>query len=149
MNIDKLYACTPIDKKAALVVGSGFNYSPSSLNDKVFDVPPPYTQIGEIPKSTLRTGALDFMFKAKFRFFRLTVIGKHTSKNNQDMALWVCKCSCGYYCLRRAKSLKAKYPCCGVCKMNNDRKQKQFYKSVGRSLTDAECEQIWQSMGGA
>jgi hypothetical protein len=132
-----------------LVIGGGFNYSPTNINDQVFETPPPYSNLNEIPKATLKTGALDFMFKAKFRFFRLTVIGKHASKNNQDMALWVCKCSCGYYCLRRAKSLKVKYPCCGVCNMNNNRKQKTAYKSLGRSLTDLEREQIWQSMGGA
>lgn len=149
MSFEKLEMCVPIDKKAALVVGGGFNYSPSNLNDKVFDVPPPYTSTYEIPKATLKTGALDFMFKAKFRFFRLTVIGKYTSKTNQDMALWVCKCSCGYYCLRKAKSLKAKNPCCGVCRMNYERKQKQLYRSKGDYLTELELDQIWQSMGGA
>lgn len=140
---------TASNKNSAMAVSGGLSYSPSHASHEDFDFPPRYfllrdlcSRLGSNRTSTEKVAGL-----YGFKSFRLTVLGlADESVRKGGNARYVCKCSCGMYCYKTSKQLHKAYQCCGVCRMNYDRINKQVYQATGKNPDPAL---IWQRMGGA
>jgi len=131
------------NKNSAMAVSGGLSYSPSRDGDEIFDVPPPY-----FLKHELEGKFSKFIGKYGTRVFRLTVLGvyKDTPETNTT-PIFVCKCSCGSFVLRRNKKLReGKFVSCGICSQNFQRIIDQKYAG---NPTQAQSIEVWQRMGGA
>ena len=136
------------NKNSAMAVSGGLSYSPSGDRDEVFDVPPPYWLLRDLPirfrndPKTMMACAAMYGLKN----FRLTVLGlsKHKKGYNTKYA---CRCSCGAYCYRTAKGLRdSKHAACGVCLQKRNRIIQEHHRKTSVYLDDAV---VWQRMGGA
>lgn len=100
--MDRIVTRKPIDKTARLVTGDGIHYNPQIRESTTLesDLPLP-TRISNHNLLIDLTGT-----KAGW----LTVIGLYVkrSRSGKGKALWVCRCNCGKYVLRKAKSIKNK-----------------------------------------
>lgn len=95
---DRLATSTPVDKQTALSTSKGFVYEPDkTVTVREWDAPPKL----KFP----REKALDL---TGVRFGRLTAIGMDATKTmtKHTYPTWVCRCDCGRYTSRRAKSIK-------------------------------------------
>jgi len=91
MTTAAIYTSRPINKVAARVVGRGESYDcPKKIQNIESDVPIPI-------RATLSGEDLTGR-----RQGRLTAIGLA----RDHKGLWVMRCDCGRYCLRRAKAVK-------------------------------------------
>lgn len=94
---EKLAASAPVNKQAALSSSKGFQYTPSKVVlVQEWDAPP---KLKEPLKSQL-----DLRGRRKGR---LVVIGllADFAANKATRATWVCRCDCGRYTSRKAKSI--------------------------------------------
>lgn len=137
------------NKNSAMAVSGGLSYSPSDDGYDDFDVPPPYWLLRELPmffgKNTGSIKTVSALYGR--RSFRLTVLGLSKVQRDSNRTRYVCKCSCGMYCLRQMRSIKNNpYSSCGICKKNHQRVLNEHYAKTGTYLPDA---QVWQRMGGA
>lgn len=88
-----LYARVPVDATAARVASVGPSYVPQKkIASVVSDVPLPTRRVDRSVRENL-TG---------YRRGSLTVIGL----SRDTAGVWVCRCVCGHYVTRRAKSIK-------------------------------------------
>ena len=131
------------NKNSAMAVSGGLSYSPSHRGHEDFDTPPSYWLLRE-----LNNGSVSIVEMYTLQSFRLTVLGLAKEQpDDKDRSVWVCKCSCGMFCLRTARKLrKKKWQACGVCQQNRSRIQEQHHAKTGVYLDDAV---VWQRMGGA
>lgn len=116
-NFDAIAAAAPLDRQASAVRdGSGDQWTPKISDHQQHWKAPP------LPASTFqeRIGGrkqIDFTGKV---FGRLTVVRFHgVSGGSKQLAVWLVRCACGDYEIRRAKSLAYKSeinPCCHECK---------------------------------
>ncbi len=139
-----------INKNSAMAVSGGLSYSPSLNGDDAFDLPPAYWLLRDLP-TRFKNDPKSLMSCAAIygrRSFRLTVLGLSKDlEKSTSTPCYVCKCSCGMYCLRQARNLKRNpYASCGVCKKNHKRINSEHHAKTGVYLDDAV---IWQRMGGA
>jgi len=137
------------NKTSAMAVSGGECYSPSDKEHEDFDVPPPYWLLRDLPErfkhqpDIMPTCAAMYGFKN----FRLTVLGLAKAVHKQSGAKYVCKCSCGMFCLRTSKQMhKSNYQACGVCQKTRHRIIDEHHRKTGIYLDDAV---VWQRMGGA
>ena len=138
----------PSNKNAAMAVSGGLNYSPSHKDHEDFDLPPPYFLKHELPAFFGKNRACIESAGSVYgrKVFRLTALGLAKEKTGKK-PLYVCKCSCGMFCLRTAQRIThAQFPCCGVCRATHNRKTREYCASTGVGISDAE---MWQRMGGA
>lgn len=103
---DAVLASSPLNATAATVTSKGYDYSPPvTFSETVWDAPPPMTPVGR-----MHLANASFVDLTGRRVGRLTVLGiardNHRASGSGG-GLWVCRCSCGRYVGRRAKSLKA------------------------------------------
>ena len=93
-----IYARTPINKTAAIVIGRGFYYEPNKIvltNDS--DMP-----IATRPFTKVELRNKSFIDLTGVRVGRFIVIG--VSKDFKGG--WVVRCDCGMYSTRKAKAIK-------------------------------------------
>jgi len=118
-DFDRIAASAPVNAASARQMGIGIQWSPIvELQDYFPDRPPMKPESFYLAKS-LRNGEwVDFRGKT---FGRLTVLGVMEKAGNEP-ASWVCRCQCGGFCTRKAKSLKVAMrggnsfvPMCGCC----------------------------------
>lgn len=110
---DAILASAPLNATAGAVVGKGVHFEPAP--DQPFtafewDVPPPLKS-----PELLRKREPNFVDFTGTRFGRLLVIGlaadsHDTTVDGSRGALWVCRCACGRYAGRRARSIKKASP---------------------------------------
>lgn len=139
----------PSNKNAAMAVSGGLNYSPSEKEHQDFDAPPAYWLLRDLPERFATQQQIMHTCAAMYglKSFRLTVLGLAKDEKRANGARYVCKCSCGMFCLRSAKQLRAvKYQSCGVCKQNQSRIIQEYHRKTGVYLDDVV---VWQRMGGA
>jgi hypothetical protein len=140
---------TPSNKNSAMANSGGLSYSPSEKEHEDFDLPPPYYLLQELPSLYAKQPHI-LQWVAEIyglKNFRLTVLGLAKDAHKCNGAKYVCKCSCGMFCLRTAKQMRTKtYQACGVCKQNQRRVIKAHHAKTGVYLTD---DVVWQRMGGA
>lgn len=102
MTWDRLMASAPINRAAAVVAGKSGGWTPAvALQDWYPDMPDLrpaeyYTDQARNPEFT------DFRGR---EFGRLRVIGVML-KEGEGKASWVCRCICGAFCTRKARSLR-------------------------------------------
>lgn len=120
--MDEIAKRKPVNRQAANVVSKGISYEPA----KKFQ-----THESENPIPT-RIPAKNVEVLDGSRSGDLTVIGLA----RDHLGLWVCRCCCGMYVLRRAKSIKAgrdpeKYDRCERCKHYDFQRRKDEYRRLG------------------
>lgn len=111
-TLDRIITSTPVDRTAADVTErQGEHWSPQlEDNERCFELPPPTRPV---PADAPRLIGI--------RVGRLTVIGLHADSGQSNGASWVCRCTCGRYQLRKAKSLtqpnsnSRTEPMCAAC----------------------------------
>lgn len=136
------------NKNSAMAVSGGECYSPSDKDHEDFDVPPPYFTVGQLKQ---KYGHQPDVLKNILRLyglqnFRLTLLGKMKDCKTAQTK-YVCKCSCGMFCLRTSKQMRnGLYQSCGVCKKNHERIRLEHHRKTGVYLDHAI---VWQQMGGA
>ena len=115
-DFSRILASSPVNAQAARQLSRGEDWEPAVvLSDYFADRP----AIRAISADTRRNPEfVDFTGRT---FGRLTVVGL-MDKGSNTPASWVCRCQCGGYCSRRAKSLKVAdrggnsfKPMCGRC----------------------------------
>lgn len=108
MKLESIASKVPINKTASIVTSRGYYYTPKikpsgtgkSIDSDVM-----------IKTRAVQKGQLDLTGE---RYVRLTVVGLSEEVNGK----WVCRCDCGKYTLRTAKSIKKKTKesgCCDEC----------------------------------
>lgn len=135
------------NKNSAMAVSGGLSYSPSIVDHEDFDLPPPYFLLHELPSLYATQPEVLQGIAALYglRNFRLMILGR-LKDGKTAQKKYVCKCSCGMFCLRTAKQMRtAKYQACGVCRKNANRINRDYHAKTGVYLDDAV---IWQRMGG-
>lgn len=90
---------SPVDKTAAIVVGKGVHYDPNMVHQFEHYINPPATLQFTGPKDQDMAGR-------KYGF--MSVVG-YLGKRGRG-ALWLVKCKCGMYEVRRSKSIKKASP---------------------------------------
>jgi hypothetical protein len=97
-TIERIVASVPLNRTAAAVVNEreGTHWTPEiDPNIPHFATPPPMRPIPPDMESLVGR-----------QFDRLTVVGLSVPrKSRHPWAQWVCRCTCGYYELRRGKAL--------------------------------------------
>ena len=139
----------PSNKNAAMAVSGGLSYSPSEKEHEDFDLPPAYWLLRDLPERFAAQPEIMSVCAAFYGFksFRLTVLGLAKDEKRAHGARYVCKCSCGMFCLRSRQALrKSKYQACGVCLQKRNRIVQEHHRKTGVYLDDAA---VWQRMGGA
>lgn len=149
-DFNRIIASAPINTTAARQLAPGESYTPAvDVKDYWPDLPPLKTR-AEMDQSERRNPCWrDFTGKT---FGRLTVIGVLVKSNDKRPASWVCRCKCGGYCSRTAKSLKGAergannfVDRCGMCHYLDDLRQgnvplapaeKHRLKSAGRVVIE-------------
>ena len=136
------------NKNSAMAVSGGLSYSPSHKDHEDFDLPPPYYLLRDLPSLYASQPEVLQCVAALYglRNFRLTILGKlKDGKTSQKK--YVCKCSCGMYCLRTPKQMRrGLYQSCGVCLKNHERIRVDHHERTGVYLDNAV---VWKRMGGA
>lgn len=118
----------PIDSTAGRVVAAGehFEFKATSV---IYDSP--------YPMPTWFPTQPTFKNLGGMKFGRLTVIGYSSEHSGK----WVCRCSCGMYCLRRAKALTSTVhpvlPCHQCYRLAVKRKSERF-RLTGRDSEISE-----------
>lgn len=107
---DAILASAPLNATAGAVTSKGYQYEPDKKITAVeWDAPPAMARIGR--EHTRNASFVDFSGR---RFGRLTVLGmvaeRTTNPSGDKGALWVCRCACGRYCGRRAKTIRKANP---------------------------------------
>lgn len=137
------------NKNSAMAVSGGLSYSPSEKKHEDFDLPPAYWLLRDLPERF--KGELAQMLTCAefygFKSFRLTALGLAKDEKRANGARYVCKCSCGMFCLRSRQALrKSKYQACGVCLQKRNRIIQEHHRKTSVYLDDSV---VWQRMGGA
>lgn len=106
MDWDKIAASAPINATAATVAGArGQGFTPSvTLQDYWPDQKPMQTK--SYYREAMQNPDGNFIDFRGQKFGRLTVLGVLADMGGTGTATWQCRCACGGYCSRRAKSLK-------------------------------------------
>lgn len=112
---DAILASAPLNATAGSVTGKGYVYEPAKkVTHLEWDVPPPLVPVGR--QHARNPSFTDF---TGHRYGRLTVLGmiRDTSVSGDSGAQWVCRCACGKYVARRAKSVRKANPDdrCSLC----------------------------------
>jgi hypothetical protein len=129
MDVDKIAASAPMDATAAKVTGKGESWTPRvKLQDWYDDPPkmygPEYFAKHADPKHFSKyAGMQNWRDFRGVEIGRLKVIGVMIKdEKSHTPASWVCRCKCGCYCTRTAKSLRigiiggnSFVPMCGRC----------------------------------
>lgn len=120
-HYDRIAASAPINRQAAQSTSQGTGWTPIVKIVDYFEDMPPLSQVD--PASRKAQGFIDFV---GMTFGRLTVVGKMAKTSKRELASWVCRCKCGGFCTRKAKSLKVAMrggntfqPMCGRCQYQN------------------------------
>ena len=113
---DAILASSPLNATAGRVTSKGYAYEPDKkIVTLEWDAPPPLVRINRT--HTQNPSFTDF---TGVKYGRLTVLGmiKDTSVSGNSGAQWVCRCACGKYVARRAKSVRKAPPDdrCEVCR---------------------------------
>ena len=117
MSLEKIYTSTPIDKTAAIVTSEAQHYDLNFAYDKY--------ESTVCPQLTNKKGNIkDYTGK---KYGRFTVIGLFQRKKKR-LSLWVVKCSCGTYTLRRAVTIQKGL--CGFVKPNLNNMCTKCFKGV-------------------
>lgn len=115
----------PVDAAAARVVGTGIHHAyevPSHVADSALPIPTTPVQNGQPDL----TGVINH---------RLLVIGKAANAKGR----WVCRCTCGTFCLRTTKAIRRREPdSCYACYMLATRKKSDYFRRTGRDSTPGE-----------
>jgi hypothetical protein len=100
---DAILASSPLNATAGRVLSKGVAFEPEvQPSEHSWEAPPALVRIG----LTHRANA-SFVDLTGFRVGRLTVLGMVDGMRKEARgALWACRCACGRYVGRRAKSLK-------------------------------------------
>ena len=86
----------PINKNAAMAISGGYSFNPNRRVTQV-ESDNPLKTTGTISAHWDLTG---------MRAGRLTVVGKQPKIGKRGGGKWVCRCDCGRYVVRKAKSIK-------------------------------------------
>lgn len=113
---DAILASAPLNVTAGRVVSKGVDFVPAAQpTEHSWDGPPAMVRIGRHHRANP-----SFVDLTGRRVGRLTVLGMAHGLGKEAIgALWVCRCTCGRYVGRRAKSLKTIKPeeaMCGTCR---------------------------------
>lgn len=112
MDFDRVASSAPLDATAASVRdGSG------DLYEVAIPAHHPHFRAPPLPLHRLQPGQIDYTGR---RIGRLTVIRFHELRHNGGTkeAMWLVRCQCGDYELRRAKTIRRNAnadACCYVC----------------------------------
>lgn len=122
----------PVDRVAARVIRPGVKYEPAK-RIQTADQPTPF-QVVKLTQSHLRNPSFkDFTGR---RVGRLTVYGLST-----DSGRWACRCDCGTYTLRTAKSIRnpnnATIDRCEHCRHLACLQREDHYRQTGRNKPPA------------
>ncbi len=118
---EKIALSKPIDKTAANVISEGEEYNFEVRDKTIMRLTP------------IRCGS----FKGRSQddltgriFGRLLVVGFRAKKGGNSHGRWVCKCTCGYFIVKKSKSLRKSIlePMCLECR--NRIKMKNQYRTV-------------------
>lgn len=102
---DAVLASTPLNGTAGRVTSKGVHFEPRTAipNEVTWDAPPPLARI--TPTMSRNASFVDLTGRS---VGRLTVLGLTTDGHKEARGgVWACRCVCGKYVGRRAKSLKA------------------------------------------
>lgn len=119
---------TPANKTAALVIGKGVRYeSPKKIqtieNENILSIRP-------ATKAEIKNPGFKDVSGA--RIGRLKVIGLYRGGSG-----WVCRCDCGTYCVRKAKSIlneNNKQDRCEECRHQLYLKRAEIYRKTGKDV---------------
>ena len=119
MDFDKIAASAPVNGTAARQTSGGTHWNPSRrLQDWYDEIPPMRGSEYYADKGTQHHEWVDFR---GVEVGRLVVVGTMI-KAGTGHASWVCRCKCGCYCTRTAKSIRigmrggnSFVPMCGRC----------------------------------
>ncbi len=100
-DFDRIITSAPVNAQAARQMGHGERWKPAVKLQGYFEDQPPMKAFPEDARHNPEL--IDFRGR---KFGRLTVLGLQQKDNSSRMASWVCRCACGGYCTRTAKSLK-------------------------------------------
>jgi hypothetical protein len=125
-----LAASAPVNRDAATgAFGGGAAYAEPGniMSEWHWPSPPPLARVtrGGIDLTGLRVG-------------RLHVIGLLQRDNNRQPGVWVCRCTCGDYCGRKAKALRnpdAK-PETMMCQRCEHTQRIQFHGTISRERAE-------------
>lgn len=101
MNFDKIATSAPVNRTAAMQTASGDAWVPT-IN--ILDWYPDQPKLANIDRAARLNPEFKDFTGMKFGF--LTVLGLMDKKSDNTPASWVCRCVCGSFCTRRAKSIK-------------------------------------------
>ena len=129
MAMDDIHARVPVNRMAAISVSTGVHWEPNKKialeeSDCPIETAPPPRNIALNPHFKDLTGE---------KFGRLTVVGLHATRTK----IWVCRCSCGRYTTRRAKSVRNPENWgdrCALCQHLAYLKKESLWKSTGREV---------------
>lgn len=97
---DKIATSAPINAQAAKQMGRGQTWEPSVQVSDWLGIMPELRSTDYSKRNNP-----EFVDYTRRKFGRLTVLGI-MKKSGNGPASWVCRCVCGYFCTRRAKSLR-------------------------------------------
>lgn len=104
-NFDALAAAAPLDRQASTIRdGSGDLWEAKiSETTKRWIAPPPLKPLASLSPPG-RAFAREMVGQ---RFGRMVVLGVLDDGGERKQASWVCRCDCGYYETKKAKSLRS------------------------------------------
>lgn len=119
---------SPVNKTAARVIARAAPWAPvKKIQTQDSQLPIPFGPVD--PKSEVHAG-----LKRGF----LTVLGRAEGAATVKGAPYVCKCSCGYYTVRRARALKNPAndkDACALCLHKQFLARRREYLTFGKNLT--------------
>ena len=111
-----------VNAVAARVTSGGFKYEPmKNIQTKESDTPLPIKALSCIQEDL-----------SGRRFGRLIALGPYAEKKKR----WVCRCGCGTYVVRTARSVKNKnnFDACEHCRHLMDLRVRDIYRRTGRDV---------------
>jgi len=101
MTWDRIITSSPVNKTAALQAAPGEHWEPAVSIMNHYAEPP---TMKPVTQCMLTDNFTDFTGR---KFGRLTVLGLMQKASKNTKASWVCRCTCGDYCTKTARNLKA------------------------------------------
>lgn len=128
-----IHARVPVDRVAARVVRPGTHFVPNRQPaEQISDVPLPMRK----PTRGELMNPESFQNLAGHSFDQLTVIGLAAGKINPSR--WVCRCTCGRYVYRTARTLKRKSSShCDHCEYHRKLRDRSTFIATGQYHDEA------------